>query len=234
MTGTADTVPKVKKEQTNYIPLDNQKVVLHANQHGWASLLVSFGVPYECLSGKKSICPVCHKKKFRFKLNSDRSCRVICVCMGSKYLDGFAFIAEINSTDNKSAFIEVAAFLGLDNKKPRNELELKKNIEAYKRRQEEAEQQRKDKLVSDKDAGEAHAKAVIANCEMGVHQYFIEKGYVNHQLLINKKPYEIPYKRSNAKGEIENKIQRISVCGIEIFYFLVLFFFCFFRFFSYT
>jgi phage/plasmid primase-like uncharacterized protein len=191
--------------------LDNQEVVLNANQYGWPSILPSFGIPSECLSAQKSICPVCQKKKFRFKLNSDGSCRGICVCMGSKYLDGFALIAEINSIDNKAAFKAVAEFLGLDNKKPRNELELKKNIEAYKRRQEEAEQQRKDKLISDKDAGEAHAKAVIANCEMGEHQYFIKKGYVNHQLLINKKPYEIPYKRSNAKGEIENKIQRISI-----------------------
>ena len=191
--------------------LDNQEVVLHANQYGWASILTSFGIPYECLNGQKSICPVCQQKKFRFKLNSDGSCRGICVCMGSKYLDGFALIAEINSIDNKAAFKAVAEFLGFNNKTPRSELELKNNVEAYKKRQEEAEKQRKAKLVSDKDAGEAHARAVIANSEMGEHAYFIRKGYVNHQVLINKKPYEIPYKRSNAKGEIENKIQRIPV-----------------------
>lgn len=191
--------------------LDNQEVVLHANQYGWTSILTSFGVPYECLSGQKSNCPVCQQKKFRFKLNSDGSCRGICVCMGSKYLDGFALIAEVHSISNGEAFGKVAAFLGLNNKTPRSEAELKKNTATYRRKQEKAEQQQKEELILAKDAGEKHAKAVIDNCEMGEHQYFIDKKYANHQVLINKKPYEIPYERINANGEIEKKIQRIPV-----------------------
>lgn len=195
--------------------LDNENVVMRANQYGWSSLLNNFGVPSECLGNKKSICPLCNEKKFRFKLNPDGSCRYICVCTNSKYRDGFALIAEINSIDNKAAFKAVAEFLGFNNKTPRSEAELNKNIEAYKRRQEEAEQERKAKIVSDKNAGEAHAKAVLANCEMGEHQDFIIKGY-KHEVLVNKKLYKVTYQRVNDKGIIENKTQTVPV-GAAIF-----------------
>jgi phage/plasmid primase-like uncharacterized protein len=185
--------------------LDNQEVVLTANQYGWSSILPSFGVPHDCLNGQKSICPICQKKKFRYVIKSDGSCRWICTCTGSRYRNGFALIAELNSIDNKSAFKAVVEFLGLSNRKPRSEAELKKNIEAYRKIQEKAEQERKDKIVSDKDAGEAHAKAVLANCAMGEHEYFISKGY-KHKVLINKKPYEIPYTRDK-----KNKILKVPI-----------------------
>jgi len=212
MTGTADTAPKVNKIQTNYTTLDYQEVVFRANQYGWPSIVTNFNTPHDCLTGKKTVCPLCGEKKFRFKLNSDGNCRYICICTGSKYRDGFSLIAEINSIDNKSAFKAVAEFLGLNNstKKPINELGLNNNIEEYRRKQKALEQERQAKIVSDKDAGEAHAKAVMTNCEMGEHQDFIRKGY-KHEVLINKKPYQIPYQRTNEKGTVENKTQIVPV-----------------------
>ncbi|WP_064088356.1 toprim domain-containing protein [Legionella feeleii] len=210
MTGTADTAPKVNKIQTNYTPLDYQEVVFRANQYGWPSIVAHFNTPSDCLTGKKSICPLCHEKKFRFVIKPDGSCRYICICTGSKYRDGFSLIAEINSIDNKAAFKAVSEFLGLNNKTTRSEVELNKNIEAYKKRQEEAEQKRQDKIVSDKDTGEAHAKAVLANCEMGEHQDFTSKGY-KHEVLINKKLYKITYQRVNDKGIVENKTQTVPI-----------------------
>lgn len=192
--------------------LDNQEVVLKANKYGWSSILINFNAPnnHDLFTGKKTICPVCHEKKFRFIKKPDGSCRWICVCTGSKYLDGFALIEAINSIDNKTAFKGVAEFLGLNNKTPRSERELKKNIEEYKKKQEKAEQEQKTKVILDKDAGEVHAKTVMANCEMGEHDDFIRKGY-KHEVLINKKPYKIPYQRTNEKGEIENKTQKVPV-----------------------
>lgn len=205
MTGTADTAPKVNKIQTNYTLLDNQEVVFRANQYGWPPILIHFNTPHDCLTGKKSICPLCGEKKFRFKLESDGSCRYICVCTGSKYRDGFTLIAEINSIDNKAAFKAVAEFLGLNNNIVRSEAGLNQNIEAYRRKQEEIEQERNNKIASDKNTGEAHAKAVLANCKTGEHEYFLGKGY-KHEVLINKKPYEIHYIRDN-----EKKIQRVPI-----------------------
>jgi len=215
MTGTAGTVPKANKTQTNYTSLDSQEVVFRANQYGWPPILMHFNTPHDCLTGKKTICPLCHEKKFRFVIKSDGSCRYICVCTDSKYRDGFALIAEINSIDSKTAFKAVAEFLGFNKKTPKSEGKLNKNIEDYKRRQKEAEQERKAKIVSDKDDGEAHAKAVLAKCEMGEHQDFISKGY-KHEVLINKKLYKITYQRVNDKGVVENKTQTVPV-GAAVF-----------------
>ena len=74
MTGTAGTAPKVNKIQTNYTTLDSQEVVSRANQYGWPSILTHFKTPHDCLTGKKTVCPL-NEKKFRFKSNPDGSCR---------------------------------------------------------------------------------------------------------------------------------------------------------------
>ena len=203
MTGTADTAPKVNKIQTNYKASFANLKALAMGQ--WPSILTYNGIPAECFSGKHVDCPLPHhggKKDFRFD-DENGNGSYICTCSSGK--DGFNLLSAFLSIENEEAIKLVAEYFNLNNNGHKSETELNKNIEEYRRKQKELEQEQRVKVVSDKDAGEAHAKAVLANCEMGEHDYFISKGY-KHRVLINQKPYEITYIRNN-----ERKTQRVPV-----------------------
>ena len=198
MTGTADTVPTVKKEQYNY---KVSFAYLKAAANGrWPSIFSYCGMP-DSFSGKPNEhvdCPFPNHggaKDFRFdNKNGDGS--YICSC--SSGADGFNAIATFHGIENKDAIKLVGEYFN------QNNVPLKPIYKPIK------EKPKDNEIALAKKRAGYHAEKILSLCnEPKPHPYLQDKGIDKPVLVINEN-YEVNDTQTIYAGALIVKIYDIG------------------------